>query len=134
MKVQAATAEQLMREYSLLAMGNQQSRQTWANVQQQLLVAGFYGQSANTDLVKLGTWTNNDANALVQAMRSYQQVAGEDGSGAPITFAEYLDQTAQQSAANQAGLGQGAGGYQGLGFNVSQTDPAQIKQAAQAAA
>lgn len=132
-KVQTATAEQLMKEYSLLAMGNQQSRQVWANVQQQLLVSGFYGQSANTDLVKLGTWTNNDANAMLQAMRSYQQVAGEDGSGAPITFAEYLDQTASQAAANGQNAS-GGYGYEDSGYNISQTDPNAIKDAAQSAA
>ena len=123
------TALDLMKKYAALgSSSNPSDRQAFANLQQQLLALGAYGTSGSTNLVRFGTWTDLDAQAMLRVFKSYQQVAGKDGAGQPISFEEYVNQAAAQSAAN------GQAGGTGSSNPVLLTDPDTLKRYAQMAA
>jgi hypothetical protein len=126
-----ATALELMRQYAKMAVSPDPTvRQQWANMQAQMLSMGLYGTSGGAMLYRPGTWTDNDASALVKAFRGYQGVAGHDGAGQPLTFAEYLDRSSQQAAAN----GQGGGASGAAPKQTILDDPEALKSAAMTAA
>lgn len=129
------TAEQIMKGYSGLASSNQMSdRQTWANVQRQLLTIGAYGNSGNANLYRPGVWTSNDAQALITAMRSYQQVSGVGSAGTPLTFSEWLDQASGMSAANGYDHPGGPGSSTPAPTPIALTNPDYLTRYAQMAA
>lgn len=128
------SAIDLMKYYSALGTSpNASDRQQFANMQQQLLAIGAYGTSGAVSSYRPGVWTDLDAKALLKAFQSYQQVAGKDGAGQPLTFSEYIDQASSQSAANGQGGGAGGAGG-GLPSRPTLTDPDTLRLYAQKAA
>jgi hypothetical protein len=112
-------------------------RQLWANMQRQLIALGYYGAGASDKNVNLGQWTGQaDSSALLKAMIGFQQAAGHDGAGLPLSFADWLDANTRQQYANQQGgvAGGGSGSGSGLPSTPTLADPDTLKLAAQKAA
>lgn len=92
----------------------------YAALQQQLYSAGFYGSKKP----RLGVWTTGDAKAMKEAITGYLQVVNP-GTPHPLTLSDYLDHASQQSQKDQSAAA--------LAAPIPVTDPAAIRQAAQAA-
>lgn len=128
------SALDIMKHYAAMGTSADRStRQAFANLQYEMLAMGAYGTSGSTQLFRPGVWTDLDAQALLKVMRSYQQVAGSDGAGQPISFEEYINQAAAQAAANGQASGGGSGSG-GLPSTPVLTDPDTLTMYAQRAA
>lgn len=105
------TVDDLIKHFHDLATSsNPYTRQTWAQVQQQLQAMNAYGTSTR---INFGAWGDDDKNALAKAIQGYMQ----GGDTNVQTFEEYVSQTAAQGTANgldgnQAGAPGGSGGSQ----------------------
>lgn len=93
---------------------------SFQQLQMQLFEAGFYGSTALKD-IRPGAWTTASATAAKDAVERYVDVA--DKAGVPMTFSEFLN----QSATNGSSTGVGTGTTTGTTTpQVQLTDPAQL--------
>lgn len=114
--VSTASASDFAQQFASLSASNPK---LFAQQQEELYAAGFYG----TTPPKFGVYTTRDTSAMGDAIQSYARVAG---TGAPITWSDYLD----QASAAPGGPG-GSPGPQPPPLQL--TDPAELEQTLQQA-
>jgi hypothetical protein len=123
-----STPEQVMKEFVTKSQTNPDE---FRALQHLLADAGFFGVDSHI----YGGWNTQTEHALASAMEKYLQVS--EGAGVPVSFMQYLQNTADANTANgNAGIagGGGSGGSIAKVPHPTLTDPDQLTFYAQKAA